>query len=157
MTSRLMGQDLFYNFCSETQKNNNINNIWGRMEFPKNQDTVSAGNRITLGQRKSDNNNRMIHLTDVFCVLLSNWGIMGPVFSDYNMQLILLSVIQLSGGHCTCDVIYRRSKIYLKTMGKIERSEDERLTVRWNFSVTFENLHFPAFFAVNTPSLWRNF
>jgi len=27
-------------------------------------------NRITLGQRKSDNNNRMIQLTDVFCVLL---------------------------------------------------------------------------------------
>jgi len=29
------------------------------------------------------------------------WGIMGPTLSDYNMQLILLSVIQLSGGHCT--------------------------------------------------------
>ncbi len=27
-------------------------------------------NRITLGQHKSDNNNRMIQLTDVFCVLL---------------------------------------------------------------------------------------
>jgi len=25
---------------------------------------------------------------------------MGPAMSDYNMQLILLSVIQLSGGHC---------------------------------------------------------
>ena len=27
-------------------------------------------NRITLGQLKSDNNNRQIQLTDVFCVLL---------------------------------------------------------------------------------------
>ncbi len=26
---------------------------------------------------------------------------MGPAISDYNMRLILLSVIQLSGGHCT--------------------------------------------------------
>jgi len=25
---------------------------------------------------------------------------MGPAMSDYNMWLILLSVIQLSGGHC---------------------------------------------------------
>jgi len=25
---------------------------------------------------------------------------MGPDLSDYNMQLIILSVIQLSGGHC---------------------------------------------------------
>ncbi len=28
-------------------------------------------NRITLGQHESDNNNRMIQLTDVICVLLS--------------------------------------------------------------------------------------
>jgi hypothetical protein len=27
-------------------------------------------NRITLGQHKSDNNNRMIQLTNIFCVLL---------------------------------------------------------------------------------------
>ncbi len=26
-------------------------------------------NRITLGQHESDNNNRMIQITDVFCVL----------------------------------------------------------------------------------------
>jgi len=26
---------------------------------------------------------------------------MGPALSDYNMRLIQLSVIQLSGGHCT--------------------------------------------------------
>jgi len=30
-----------------------------------------------------------------------SWGTMGPALSDYNMRLILLSVIQLSGGHCT--------------------------------------------------------
>jgi len=34
----------------------------------------------------------MIQLTNVFCV---------PAISDYNMRLILLSVIQLSGGHCS--------------------------------------------------------
>jgi hypothetical protein len=28
-------------------------------------------------------------------------GINGPAMSDYNKRLILLSVIQLSGGHCT--------------------------------------------------------
>jgi hypothetical protein len=33
-------------------------------------------NRITLGQNKCDNNNRMIQLTDVFCVLLRyRWAI----------------------------------------------------------------------------------
>jgi len=32
-------------------------------------------NRITLGLHKSDNNNRMIQLTDVFCVLLMYNGI----------------------------------------------------------------------------------
>ncbi len=35
-------------------------------------------NRITFGQHKSDNNNRLIQLTDVFCILFifhgaSNW------------------------------------------------------------------------------------
>ena len=45
-------------------------------------------NRITSGQHKSDNNNRMIQLTDnfVYC-----FWIMGPVTSDYNKRLILLS------------------------------------------------------------------
>ncbi len=28
---------------------------------------------------------------------------MGPASFDYNMRLIQLSVIQLSGGHCTAD------------------------------------------------------
>ncbi len=32
-------------------------------------------NGITLGRRKSDNNNRMIQLTDVFCALfIYNWA-----------------------------------------------------------------------------------
>jgi hypothetical protein len=44
-------------------------------------------NRITFGQHKSDNNNRMIRLTDVFCVLFN--------------RLIQLTVIPLSGGHCS--------------------------------------------------------
>ena len=52
-------------------------------------------NRITLGQYKSDNNHRMIQFTDVFCVQ----GEMGLVISYYDKQLILLYVIQLSGGH----------------------------------------------------------
>ena len=55
-------------------------------------------NRITLGQHKNDNSNRMIQLTHVlyfvYCL-----GIMGPTISDYNKRVILLSVIQLSGGH----------------------------------------------------------
>jgi len=55
-------------------------------------------NRITLGQHKSDNNNRMIQLTDVFCVLFRY--ITGSLLSDYNKRLIQLSMIQLSGGHC---------------------------------------------------------
>jgi len=33
-------------------------------------------NRITLGQHKSDNTNRMIQLTEVFCVLLRYNGTM---------------------------------------------------------------------------------
>ncbi len=54
-------------------------------------------NRITLSQHISDNNNRLIKLTGVFCVLLRyKWA----TISDYNKQLILLSVIQISGGHC---------------------------------------------------------
>ncbi len=55
-------------------------------------------NRIILGKHKSDNNNRMIQLTDVFCVL--HRYITESVISDYNNRLIQLSVIQLSGVHC---------------------------------------------------------
>jgi len=35
---------------------------------------------------------------------------MGPAISDYNMRLILLSVIQLSGGHCIRYLL--KHKIY---------------------------------------------
>jgi len=52
--------------------------------------------RITLCQHKSDNINRMIQLTD--CVLLRY--IKGPAVYYYNMCLIILSMIQISGGHC---------------------------------------------------------
>ena len=48
---------------------------------------------LTLGKHKSYKNNRMIHLTD--CLDIS-----GAVISDYNKRLILLSAIQLRGGHC---------------------------------------------------------
>ncbi len=68
-------------------------------------------NRITLGQHKIDNINRMIQLTDVFCELFRCE--MGPVISDYNTRLILLSVIQLSGGHCnliSCKILFQRLK-----------------------------------------------
>jgi hypothetical protein len=54
-------------------------------------------NRITLGQHKSDNNIRMFQLTDVFMYF---YGINVPAIFDYKKRLILLSVIQLSGGHC---------------------------------------------------------
>jgi len=41
----------------------------------------------------------MIQLTDVSCVPFRY--VMGSLLSDYNKRLIQLSVIQLSGGHCT--------------------------------------------------------
>ena len=47
-------------------------------------------NRITLCQLKSDNNNRIIQLTDVFCVLY--------VYEMY----ILLSLFQLRVKHSIC-------------------------------------------------------
>jgi hypothetical protein len=50
-----------------------------------------------LANKKSDNNNRMNQLTNVFCVLFT---CNGAAIFDYNKRLILLSVIQLSGGHC---------------------------------------------------------
>ncbi len=62
-------------------------------------------NRIALGRFKSDNNNRMIQLTEVCCYCTN-----GPAISDYNKRLILLTVIQLSGGHCTYMVSKSWSK-----------------------------------------------
>ena len=60
-------------------------------------DKFLYSHRLTLGQLKSDNNNRIIKLTDVFIYCR---GIMGPAISDYNKWLILLSMIQLSDEHC---------------------------------------------------------
>ena len=56
----------------------------------------------------------MIQLTDVFCVLFRYT--MGPVVSDYNKRLILLSAIQLSGGHCKSIF----SKIRTHTVWRVE-------------------------------------
>ncbi len=58
--------------------------------------------RITLDQHKYEKNNRIIQLIDVFVY------IMGPRFFDYNKRLILLLVIQLSGGHC--NLLFYRNK-----------------------------------------------
>ena len=66
-------------------------------------------NRITVGQYASDNINRMIQLTDVFCVLFR------PAMADYNKGLILLSVIQISGGHSTFDTFSHLFVYGLKT------------------------------------------
>ncbi len=55
---------------------------------------------ITLGQHKSDNNNQMIQLTDVFCVLTIGIYTIGLAIFDYKKWLILFSVILLSGGRC---------------------------------------------------------
>ena len=52
--------------------------------------------RITFGQHESDNNNRMIQLADILCVLFRCNG----TSSDYSEWLILSFVIQLSDGHC---------------------------------------------------------
>jgi hypothetical protein len=38
---------------------------------------------------------------------------MGPVVSDYNKRLILLSVIQLSGGHCKWTIVKLKQKMYV--------------------------------------------
>jgi hypothetical protein len=50
-------------------------------------------NRISLGRHKSDNNNRMIQLTDVFCALH-----LGQRYLITNQQF---SMIPLSVGHCS--------------------------------------------------------
>ena len=54
-------------------------------------------NRITLGQNKSDNINPMIKLAFVFVYCV---GILGPANNDNIKRLVILTVIQLSSGHC---------------------------------------------------------
>ncbi len=72
-------------------------------------------NRITLGQRKSDNNNRMIQLTNVFWVLLR-----------YNGTSIIW--FQCAAESIICDLIKRRA-LYIngkwKCSWKISSSERE--------------------------------
>ena len=53
------------------------------MEFEK---QCPPLNRITLGQHNSDNNNRMIQLTNVFCVLFRYNGT--STISDYSDYII---------------------------------------------------------------------
>jgi hypothetical protein len=55
---------------------------------------------ISLGQHKSDNNNRMIQLTDVFCALTIGIYTIGLAIFDYKKWLILFTVIPLSGVYC---------------------------------------------------------
>ena len=57
--------------------------------------------KITLDQNRIENNNRMIHLTDVFCLC-----IMGLVIYDYNKRLIIIS-----------DPVKRRAPYYQKLLG----------------------------------------
>ena len=52
--------------------------------------------RITLGQHKSETLTEWFK-NDVFCVVLR--------YNDYNKRLIILSVIRLSGGHCSKFVL----------------------------------------------------
>jgi hypothetical protein len=60
-------------------------------------------NRITFVKHKSESNNRMIQLFDVFCVLLRYKR---QAISDYIKSLIQLSVIQVSGGHFICKAFF---------------------------------------------------
>ena len=53
--------------------------------------------RRLIVSHKNDNNNRMIQLTDAFCVLFRNKR---NLISDYSKLLILLSANQLGGDHC---------------------------------------------------------
>jgi hypothetical protein len=54
-------------------------------------------NRFTFGLHKHDNNKPLIQLTDMF---LYFQDIRWPAISDCNKQLIQLSLMQLSDGHC---------------------------------------------------------
>ena len=42
-------------------------------------------------------------------------SIMGLVISDYNQRLILLSMIQLSGGHCIKDEVIKNRYFCVKS------------------------------------------
>ncbi len=65
---------LFLCFCSDS------------LMHEKNRDKIIQCpplNRITLGRHESDNNNRMIQLTDVFCVLfIYIWAIFDSIIRD---------------------------------------------------------------------------
>jgi len=70
-------------------------------------------NRITLGQHKSDNNNRMIQLNDVFCVLLRCNGT-----SNIWLQYAADSIIRDSIKRRTLYPLFDVSKSELHLLGK---------------------------------------
>ena len=47
-------------------------------------------------------------------------GTMGPEVSDYNKWLIILSMIQLSGGHCTTNIPEAKNRRFVRN--NIEKS-----------------------------------
>jgi hypothetical protein len=63
-------------------------------------------NVITLGQRESDNINRMITISDRLLIqsacLLVIWDLLNLGQFDHINRMITLSVITLSGLHCNC-------------------------------------------------------
>ncbi len=49
---------------------------------------------------------------------------MGPAISDYNMRLILLSVIQISSGHCILD--HKIGKYIFEIAGFVQLRSDHQ-------------------------------
>ena len=86
----------------------------------------------------SDNNNRMIQCTDVYC-----WSTVGPAIYDSNKRLILLFGIQLSGGHCNTYTLHLekvRPKCWNRMWQQASDFEGHRwhLRCRWRFHfITF--------------------
>ena len=62
-------------------------------------------NVITLGQRESDNINRMITISNCRLIQSTNFLFFGELVNlgqfDHSNQMITLSVITISGLHCT--------------------------------------------------------
>jgi hypothetical protein len=75
--------------------------------------------RITLSER--ENNNRMIQLANIFVYCLVLRYIMEPDISDYNMQLMLFSVILFK---FFFKVWLKLDKIVVKVMNFIPKSID---------------------------------
>ena len=65
-------------------------------------------NRIILRDHKNDNTYRIITSAGGFSVMFK---CMGQAISDFNGQLILLSVFQLSSVYCIKKMSYGRTKV----------------------------------------------